>query len=107
MIVLSMAFILFLPVQRNWLSTVRGACKRCDGTGITRIVDESTLVPDESLSIDDGAVAPWQTLIWALMKNVAREMGVRTDVPFCELTDKERELVFHGPTEKKHIIYFL
>ena len=84
----------------------QGACKRCDGTGITRIVDESTFVPDESLSIDDGAVAPWQTLIWALMKNVAREMGVRTDVPFCELTDKERELVFHGPAEKKHIIYF-
>ena len=84
----------------------QGACKHCDGTGITRVVDESTLVPDESLSIDDGAVAPWQTLIWALMKNVAREMGVRTDVPFCELTDKERELVFHGPAEKKHIIYF-
>ncbi|MDE5818234.1 MAG: excinuclease ABC subunit UvrA [Lachnospiraceae bacterium] len=84
----------------------QGACKRCDGTGITRVIDESTLVPDESLSIDDGAVAPWQTLMWALMKNIAREMGVRTDVPFCELTDKERELVFHGPAEKKHIIYF-
>ena len=84
----------------------QGACKRCDGTGITRVVDESTLVPDESISIDDGAVAPWQTLMWALMKNIAREMGIRTDVPFCELTDKERELVFHGPAEKKHIIYF-
>ena len=84
----------------------QGACKRCDGTGIVRVVDESTLVPDESLSIDEGAVAPWQTLIWALMKQVAREMGVRTDVPFRDLTEKEREIVLHGPAEKRHIIYF-
>ena len=83
----------------------QGACKRCDGTGITRVVDESTLVPDESLSIDEGAVAPWQTLMWALMKDIAREMGVRTDVPFRELTQKERDIVFHGPAVKKHIIY--
>ncbi|MBD5531614.1 MAG: excinuclease ABC subunit UvrA [Lachnospiraceae bacterium] len=97
----------FIPPGAEELAfNSQGACKRCDGTGITRIVDESTLVPDESLSIDDGAVAPWQTLMWALMKNIAREMGVRTDVPFCELTDKEREIVFHGPAEKKHILYF-
>lgn len=83
----------------------QGACKRCDGTGITRVVDESTLVPDESLSINEGAVAPWQTLMWSLMKDIAREMGVRTDVPFKELTAKEREIVFHGPAVKKNIIY--
>jgi len=83
----------------------QGACKRCDGTGIVRTVDESTLVPDDSLSIDQGAVAPWQTLMWSLMKDIAREMGVRTDVPFRELTDKERDIVFHGPAVKKNIIY--
>ncbi len=82
-----------------------GACKTCEGTGIVRIVDESTLVPDDSLSIDEGAVAPWQTLMWSLMKDIAREMGVRTDVPFRELTDREKEIVFHGPAEKKRIIY--
>ena len=82
-----------------------GACEMCGGTGITRVVDESTLVPDESLSIDEGAVAPWNSLMWSLMKDVAREMGVRTDVPFCELTAREREIVFHGPAEKKHILY--
>ena len=82
-----------------------GACRRCDGTGVIRTVDESTLVPDESLSIDQGAVAPWQTLMWSLMKDIAREMGVRTDVPFRELTKKERDIVFHGPAEKKNIIY--
>ena len=82
-----------------------GACPECDGTGIVRTVDESSLVPDESLTIDEGAVAPWGTLMWDLMKQVAREMGVRTDVPFNQLTPKERDIVFHGPAEKKHILY--
>ena len=83
----------------------QGACPHCDGTGIVRIVDESTLVPDESISIDEGAVLPWQTLMWSLMKDIARELGVRTDVPFRELTDQEREIVFHGPAVKHHMIY--
>ena len=83
----------------------QGACPACGGTGIVRTVDESTLVPDESLPIDEGAVAPWQTLMWSLMKDIAREMGVRTDVPFRELTAEERDIVFHGPAVKKNIIY--
>ena len=82
-----------------------GACRRCDGTGVVRTVDESTLVPDDSLTIDQGAVAPWQTLMWSLMKDIAREMGVRTDVPFRDLTEQERDIVFHGPAVKKNIIY--
>ena len=83
----------------------QGACPRCDGTGIVHVVDESTLVPDETLSIDEGAVLPWQTLMWSLMKDIASEMGVRTDVPFKDLTEKERDIVFHGPAVKKNIIY--
>ena len=83
----------------------QGACPKCDGTGIIRVVDESTLVPDESLSIDEGAVLPWQTLMWSLMKDIARDLGVRTDVPFRELTQKERDMVFHGPAVKRHIVY--
>lgn len=83
----------------------QGACPRCGGTGMIRTVDEQTLVPDESLSIDEGAVRPWQTLMWSLMKDIARDLGVRTDVPFRELTPKEREIVFHGPAVKKHMIY--
>ena len=83
----------------------QGACPTCGGIGIVRTVDESTLVPEESLSIDQGAVAPWQTLMWSLMKDIAQEMGVRTDVPFRELTAEERDIVFHGPAVKKNIIY--
>ena len=83
----------------------QGACPTCDGTGFVRTVDESTLVPDESLTIDEGAVAPWNTLMWSLMTDVCRAMGVRTDIPFNQLTAKERDIVFHGPAEKKHIFY--
>lgn len=82
-----------------------GACPHCSGTGIVRTVDETSLVPDESLSIAEGAVAPWQTLMWSLMKDIAKEMGVRIDVPFHDLTPEEKEIVFHGPAEKKHILY--
>ncbi len=95
----------FAPGAEELAFNSQGGCKRCDGTGIVRIVDESTLVPDDTLTIDEGAVAPWQTLMWSLMKDIAREMGVRTDVPFKELTDKEKEIVFHGPAVKKNIIY--
>ena len=83
----------------------QGACPKCEGTGMVRTVDERTLVPDETLSIDEGAVAPWNTLMWSLMTDVCREMGVRTDVPFNRLTEKERDIVFHGPAVKKHIFY--
>ena len=82
-----------------------GACPGCSGTGVVRTVDEASLVPDDSLTIDEGAVAPWQTLMWSLMKDIAREMGVRTDVPFRDLTPAEKDIVFHGPAEKKHILY--
>ena len=95
----------FGPGAEELAFNSQGACKRCDGTGIVRTVDESTLVPDENLTIDEGAVAPWQTLMWSLMKDIAREMGVRTNVPFKDLTPEEREIVFHGPAVKKNIIY--
>ncbi len=82
-----------------------GACPTCQGTGVSRVVDESTLVPDESLSIDEGAVKPWGSLMWSLMADIARDCGVRTDVPFRDLTPKERRFVFHGPAEKHHMLY--
>lgn len=83
----------------------QGACPRCGGTGSVRTVDLDSLVPDDSISIDEGAVAPWNSLMWSLMTDVCREMGVRTDIPFRDLTDAEKEIVYHGPAEKKHIFY--
>ena len=95
----------YAPSAEELSFNSQGACHTCDGTGTVRTVDESTLVPDETLSIDEGAVAPWNTLMWSLMTDVCRAMGVRTDVPFNRLTAREREIVFHGPAEKKHIFY--
>ena len=95
----------FAPSAQELAFNSQGACSRCGGTGTVRTVDRATLVPDESLSIDQGAVAPWNTLMWSLMTDVCRAMGVRTDVPFRELTPEEREIVYSGPAEKRHILY--
>lgn len=95
----------YAPSAEELSFNSQGACRKCDGTGTVRTVDESTLIPDENLTIDDGAVAPWNTLMWSLMKDVCRAMGVRTDVPFKDLTAKEKDIVLHGPAEKKHILY--
>lgn len=82
-----------------------GACKKCGGIGTVMTVDKSTLVPDENLTIDEGAVAPWNSLMWTLMTEVCRAMGVRTNVPFKDLTPEEKDIVYNGPAVKKHIIY--
>ena len=95
----------YAPTAEELAFNSQGACRTCDGTGTIRTVDRSTLVPDESLTIDEGAVAPWNSLMWSLMTDVCRAMGVRTDVSFRELTEKEKEIVYNGPAEKKHIFY--
>ena len=95
----------YAPSAEELAFNSQGACRRCDGTGVVWTVDRSTLVPDESLSIDDGAVAPWNSLMWSLMTDVCRAMGVRTDIPFRDLTEQEKDIVYNGPAEKKHIFY--
>ena len=95
----------YAPSAEELAFNSQGACQKCGGTGSVRTVDIASLVPDDSLSIDEGAVAPWNSLMWSLMTDVCREMGVRTDVPFRDLTAEEKETVYHGPAEKKHIFY--
>ena len=95
----------YVPSAEELAFNSQGACKTCGGTGSVRTVDLSTLVPDESLTIEQGAVAPWNSLMWSLMTDVCKEMGVRIDVPFRELTEREKEIVYHGPAGKKHILY--
>ena len=95
----------YAPSAEELAFNSQGACKTCGGIGSVRTVDLSTLVPDESLTIEQGAVAPWNSLMWSLMTDVCKEMGVRIDVPFRELTEREKDIVYHGPAEKKHILY--
>ena len=95
----------YAPSAEELAFNSQGACQKCGGTGSVRTVDIASLVPDDSLTIDGGAVAPWNSLMWSLMTDVCREMGVRTDVPFRDLTEQEKDIVYHGPAEKKHIFY--
>ena len=95
----------YAPSAEELAFNSQGACQKCGGTGSVRTVDMRSLVPDDSLSIDEGAVAPWNSLMWSLMTDVCRAMGVRTDVPFRDLTAEEKEIVYHGPAVKKHILY--
>ncbi len=95
----------YAPGAEELAFNSQGACACCGGTGTIRTVDRSTLIPDQSLSIDDGAVAPWNSLMWSLMTDVCRAMGVRTDIPFKDLTEEEKEIVYDGPMVKKHIFY--
>ena len=95
----------YAPSAEELAFNSQGACQKCSGTGSVRTVDMASLVPDDSLTIDGGAVAPWNSLMWSLMTDVCREMGVRTDVPFRDLTEQEKDIVYHGPAEKKHIFY--
>ena len=96
----------YAPSAEELAFNSQGACHTCDGTGTVRTVDRSTLVPDDSLTIEGGAVAPWNSLMWSIMVDVCREMGVHTDVPFRDLTDREKDIVYNGPAEKKHILYY-
>ncbi len=80
-----------------------GACPRCQGIGVVRTVDDAALVPDPSKTLEGGAVVPWRMFGFNVQPDIAREFGVRTDVPWSELTDAEREIVLDGPEEKKHI----
>ena len=95
----------YAPAAEDLAFNSGGACPTCGGTGVVREVDLASLVPDETLSIDEGAVKPWGSLMWDLMKQVAGAMGVRTNVPFNQLTAEERDIVFNGPAVKKHILY--
>lgn len=95
----------YAPSAEELAFNSQGACPKCSGTGSVRTVNIASLVPDDSLSIEEGAVAPWNSLMWSLMVDVCREMGVRTNVPFRDLNAQEKDIVYHGPAVKKHIFY--
>lgn len=95
----------YAPSAEELAFNSQGACPKCSGTGSVRTVNIASLVPDDSLSIEEGAVAPWNSLMWSLMVDVCREMGVRTNVPFRDLSAQEKDIVYHGPAVKKHIFY--
>ena len=80
-----------------------GACPTCSGTGYIRDVDSTKLVSDDSKTLENGAVDAWNQFGISWMYHVAGELGVRLDVPFKDLTDEEKDIVYNGPAVKKYI----
>ncbi|WEV70828.1 AAA family ATPase [Lactobacillus sp. ESL0785] len=77
-----------------------GACKECQGLGTVEQIDDSKIIADENLSLEQGAVATWQIPGRNWMWRIARELGVRVDVPYRELNTKEKQIVLHGKERK-------
>ncbi|CAJ1177677.1 excinuclease ABC subunit UvrA [Companilactobacillus nantensis] len=81
-----------------------GACPTCQGTGFLKEIELDKIIPDDSLSIDEGAIRSWNLPGRTLQKDIIKELGVRTNVPFKDLTDKEKDIVINGPEQKKEIL---
>lgn len=77
-----------------------GACDNCQGTGKVRAVDDSKLILDENLTLNEGAVASWHLPGRNFMPSVAEQAGIRVNVPYKDLTDKEKNFVLNGPRKK-------
>ena len=77
-----------------------GACQKCQGLGTVEQIDDSKIIADENLSLEKGAVATWQIPGRNWMWRIARELGVRTDIPYKKLNAKEKDIVLHGKERK-------
>ena len=89
------------PSAESMAFNSEGACPRCSGTGMVREVDMSKLVPDWNKTLGQGAVESWNMFGINWMYRVAESLGVRVDVPFKDLTDEERDIVYNGPEVTK------
>lgn len=77
-----------------------GACPTCHGTGQVQDIDDSKIIANENLTLQEGAIASWRLPGRNFMPTVVAKLGVRIDVPFKELTDQEKDIVLHGKKQK-------
>jgi excinuclease ABC subunit A len=84
------------PSAESFAFNSYGACPACQGLGVRSEVDEATLVPDPDKTIEEGAVLPWNSGGRRLSMYAAGELGVRLDVPYKSLTEREQDIVLHG-----------
>ncbi len=87
-----------------------GACERCDGLGTHLEVDADLVIPNDELSIDEGAIAPWsgRTLEYfdKLLQSAAQAFKFKTDVPFYKLSPKAQDLIMFGSEDHEiHVRY--
>lgn len=93
------------PVPRLFnFNNPLGACEKCEGFGDIVEFDMDLVVPDKSLSIADGAIAPWNTPSYEHelheLLDLADEYGIPTDVPYSKLTKKQLKLIRQGVPER-------
>jgi excinuclease ABC subunit A len=82
-----------------------GACTACEGFGSVAGIDMDLVVPDRGRTLSEGAIAPWNTPAFAHeleeLKALAADFDLRMDVPYGDLTDRERRIVTGGVAERK------
>lgn len=91
------------PSAESFAFNSYGACPACQGLGVRSEVDVATLVPDQDKTIEEGAVLPWNSGGRRLSMYAAGELGVRLDVPYRSLTDRERDIVLHGEPVQRQV----
>jgi excinuclease ABC subunit A len=91
------------PSAESFSFNSYGACPACQGLGVRSEVDINTLVPDPGKTIEEGAVLPWNTGGRRLSMYAAGELGVRLDVPYRSLTERERHIVLHGKPVRRPV----
>src|SRR2546425_3671761 len=87
--------------RASWSNAPHGACPECQGLGATYDFDPALIVPDDSRSLLDGAIAPWargdRKLVREAVLTLAKTYGLDPEVPFARLPKKHRDLVLYGP----------
>ena len=89
------------PAPRNFsFNSPYGACEACDGLGTTHEVDPELVVPDNDVSINGGAIAPWRTsntqYFSRMLEAVAEHHGIDLDAPYKSLNAKQQKVIMHG-----------
>ena len=78
-----------------------GACEECSGIGTKKEVDEDLIIPDDSISINDGAIAPWSggqssDYFLRLLEALAKDLPFSLDMPWKKISVKAREAILNG-----------
>ncbi|WP_414938548.1 excinuclease ABC subunit UvrA [Amycolatopsis sp. cmx-11-51] len=87
-----------------------GACPECSGIGVRKEVDPELVVPDDEMSLGEGAIAPWAggqsaDYFIRLLESLAETIGFRMDTPWRKLPAKIQKAVLHGVDDQVHVRY--
>ena len=95
----------WIPGAESFSFNSDGACHECGGLGYTRVINPKKIVPNENLSVDDGAISPWRSMGRGLTPLVLKKIGVRTNIPYKDLSEEEKYIILHGEYGTYHVIY--